>query len=99
MKITDIAAQKKRERFNIFLDGEFAFGVSAELRFTKKLEVGQNLTQKEVESIVEADQTERLFNKALRFLSYRPRSEKEVRDDLLRKGRLKDTDKSEAERS
>ena len=99
MKITDIAAQKKRERFNIFLDGEFAFGVSAELRFTKKLEVGQNLTQKEIESVVEADQIERLFNKALKFLSYRPRSEREIRDYLLRKGKLRDVEKSAAEKS
>ena len=99
MKITDIAAQKKRERFNIFLDGEFAFGVSAELRFTKKLEVGQNLTQKEVESIVEADQIERLLNKGLRLLSYRPRSEREIRDHLLRKGKPRDVEKSDAEKS
>ncbi len=31
------------------------------------------------------DEFEKVYNKALRFLSYRPRSEKEVRDNLLRK--------------
>lgn len=33
------------------------------------------------------DEFEKFYNKALRFLSYRPRSEKEVRDNLSSKGR------------
>ena len=98
VKITDIAPQKKDpKRVSIFLDEEFAFGVSVEIRFEKKLEVGQSLTEKQIANMIELDQVERLLNKALRFLSFRPRSEKEIRDHLLRKGKLKDINKSDAE--
>jgi regulatory protein len=99
-KITDIAPQKKNpKRVSIFLDEEFAFGVSLNLRFEKKLESGQSLSEKQIANLIELDQVERLVNKALRFLSFRPRSEKEIRDHLLRKGKLKDIHKSDAEKS
>ena len=98
-KITDIVSQKKDpKRVNIFVDGEFAFGVSAEIQFEKKLKIGQILTEKQIDVLVELDQTERLFNKALGFLSFRPRSGKEIRDYLLRKGKLKEIDKSDVEK-
>jgi regulatory protein len=98
MKITDIKQQQKNpNRLNVYVGGQFAFGVSAEIRFEKKLEIDQELSEKQVEDLISADQTERLLNKALKFLSFRPRSEKEIRDHLLRKGKLKEV-KSEAER-
>lgn len=99
-KITDITPQKKdKKRVNIFIDQDFAFGVSIELKFEKKLEVGKLLSERQVVNIVEDDQVERLFNKSLRLLSYRPRSEKEIRDHLLRKGKLRGLEKSEFEDS
>jgi len=97
--ITDISPQKKdQKRFNIFIDGAFAFGISADLRFEKKLKTGQTISEKDVKSLIVADQTERLLNKALKFLSFRPRSEQEVRVYLLRRGKLKDIEKSESEK-
>lgn len=98
-KITDISQQKNNpKRVNIFLDGEFAFGISFDLRYGKKLEIGKNISEKQIQLIIRLDQIERLFNKALKFLSYRPRSEKEIRDYLLRKGRLIGIEKSEEEK-
>ena len=104
MKITDLEQQKKKlDRFNVFIDGNFAFGVSADLRFEKKLEVGQNLSEKQIAELINLDQAERLLAKSLRFLSFRPRSEREIRDHLLRKGKLKDIkgddEKAQYERS
>ena len=104
MKITDLEQQKKKlDRFNVFIDGNFAFGVSADLRFEKKLEVGQNLSEKQLAELINLDQAERLLAKSLRFLSFRPRSEREIRDHLLRKGKLKDIkgddEKAQYERS
>ena len=99
MKITSINPQKKNDRFNIFVDGEFAFGISAETRFMKQLEVGKHLSEGQISRLIETDQIERLLQMSLKFLSFRPRSEKEVRDYLLRKGRIGEIEKSDTEKT
>jgi regulatory protein len=84
--ITQISPQKKDpRRENIYLDGDFAFGISAEARFEARLKVGQALTEQEVRKIVFSDQVGKLFISAQKFLSFRPRSEKEIRENLKRK--------------
>jgi len=51
-------------------------------------------SKEEVEKLKKQDQQGKLYNQVLRFLSYRPRSEKEIRDYLKKKkGRLKIADK------
>ncbi|OGY23001.1 MAG: hypothetical protein A2172_03650 [Candidatus Woykebacteria bacterium RBG_13_40_15] len=98
-KITLIEPQKKnKERTNIFLDGQFSFGLSLALVYEKKLTIGQVLTEQQIADLVQADQVEKLTNKALRFLSFRPRSEKEIRDSLfLAEKRKRKEEKSEIE--
>lgn len=82
-QITDISPQAKSPlRENIYLDGKFAFGISAEKRFERRLKVGGTLTPSEVQEIVLEDQVGKLLNAALNFLSARPRSVKEIRDRL-----------------
>jgi len=89
MKITDIEPQKKKlDRVNVFIDGQFAFGISQALRFENKLEISQEISEGKIKELIEKDQIERLVNKALRFLSYRPRSEKELRGYFLRAAKL-----------
>jgi len=89
--ITLLEPQKKNpQRFNVHLDNQFAFGISAELAFEERLKVGMKLTEKEVEGLVEKDQVRRLVEKAVRFLGYRPRSEKELRDYFLYRGKIRD---------
>lgn len=96
-QITDIAPQKKNpKRVNIFLDGKFAFGVSLESKIINKLKPGIILSEPQVRKLIFDDQVERLFDKAVKFLSFRPRSEKEIRDNLLQKLRL--TDKGDEEK-
>lgn len=98
MKITKIESQKKNPlRENIFLDGNFAFGLQAELRFLSKIKVGQDLTEKDIQKLIQKDQVARLVEKALKFLSYRPRSQKEVTQHLLYKGKLSEIE-SEVEK-
>jgi len=83
-EITSIKAQKRNpQRVNIHLDGEFAFGLS---RLTAAwLKTGQKLTQSEIEKIIDEDSLEVAYQKALHYMSYRPRSEKEVYKNLLDK--------------
>jgi regulatory protein len=84
-EITAIKAQKRnRQRVSIYLDGEFAFGLS---RFVAGwLEPGRKLTQAEIEKLLEEDTYEVAFQKALQFIQYRPRSVEETRRRLSEKG-------------
>lgn len=86
MIITDIKTQTKDPlRENIYLDGKFGFGISAEKRFEHRLKIGQSLAEKEVKELVFEDQVGKLLVSAQKFLSFRPRSTKEIRDNLKRK--------------
>lgn len=84
-KITDIREQKRKDRFNIYLDGKFAFGLSAEALVKAGLKVNQEISEKEIKNLRERNIKDKLYSQALRFLSYRPRSEKELRDYLRKK--------------
>lgn len=96
-QITDLQPQKKDpKRVNVYLNGQFAFGISLESKIINKLQISQQLTDDQVKKLIFEDQVERLYEKAVKFLSYRPRSEKEVRDNLKQK--LWKTDKGELEK-
>lgn len=97
LTITSIEPQKKNpRRVNIFIDGDFAFGISLESKIVNHLKIGEQLTAEKIQNLIFSDQVERLYDKAIKFLSYRPRSEKEIRDNLLQK--LWKTDKGEEEK-
>lgn len=80
-KITALQVQKKNpNRVNIHLDGEFAFGLA---RITAAwLKVGDTLSDEKIASLQVEDSQERALQQALLFLSYRVRSEKEIRQNL-----------------
>jgi len=84
-KITAINAQQKnRSRVSIFLDDEYAFSLT---KFTAAwLKIGQELTQEKIAELKAKDGNEILLQKAINFISYRPRSEKETRLRLRKYG-------------
>ena len=75
-----------RKRVNISLDGKFAFSLDAEVVLKEGLQVGQELSPSQIEALARSDQSHRCLNAALRYLSYRPRSEFELRERLYRRG-------------
>ena len=80
-KITAIAVQKKTpNRVNIHLDGEFAFGLARIVAVW--LHVGQELSEEKIEQLLAVDAKERAYQQAMLFLSYRARSESEIRRNL-----------------
>lgn len=84
-KITAIEPQQKNpQRVNIYLDGEFAFGLAKIV--AAWLRVGQELDEAKIASLKAEDERETAYQKALHFLSYRPRSSAEVRQNLTRRG-------------
>jgi regulatory protein len=81
-KITALTAQKKNpNRINVFLDGEFAFGL--ERIVAAWLKIGQELSEEKISHLLKEDTREIAFQKAMHFLSYRVRTEKEMRQNLL----------------
>jgi len=83
--ITRISTQNRKNRFNVEIDGEFAFGVNEALLARENLYKGKELSFEEAELLKQAAGEEKLYEKALNFLSYRPRSEREVVQYLKRK--------------
>jgi len=76
--ITALKAQKRnKDRVSVYLDGRFAFGVKDIVAV--KLRIGQFLTDDDIVELQGQDVFERAYDRALNFLSYRPRSEAEVR--------------------
>ena len=84
-EITAIKAQKhNQQRVNIYLDGEFAFGLS---RFVAGwLSPGRKLSDDEIRKLQEEDTYEVAFQKAIQFINHRPRSIEETRQRLIKKG-------------
>jgi len=86
-KITRLVMGKSRnKRVNVFLDGNFAFSLLAEVALKEGLKVGQEMSDARVEALTGADRYQRCYNAAVRYLAYRPRSESEVRQRLQRHG-------------
>jgi len=86
-KITAIRIGKGRgKRVNVFLDGKFAFSLEAEVVVREGLQVEQELSAGQIEALARSDHFHRCFNAAAHYLSYRPRSESELRERLHRRG-------------
>jgi len=84
-KITALRAQGgRRNRVSIFLDGEYAFDLQSIL--AANLHRGQELTQGEIDQLRQRDAVEHAYERALHYLSFRPRSELEVRRYLQQRG-------------
>lgn len=83
--ITAIIMQKRNpNRVTVELDGAFSFGLDR--MAAAWLQVGQVLTQEKIEKLRDEDMIENAFIRAMRLLSYRPRSEAEIRDRLRKSG-------------
>jgi len=83
--ITSIKPQKNNKRVNIYLDGDFAFGLDLENFVKHNLRVEQELSQEEIDAIKYKGEVSKVFAKVLRFAMMRPRSKKELDDWFKRK--------------
>ena len=83
-EITALRFQKRnKDRVNVYLDGAFGFGLAAVE--ASRLRVGQTLSDDEIVELQMRDDIERAYERALNYLSYRPRSRAEVRRNLRKK--------------
>ena len=82
-KITAIrTARGDEKRVNMFLDGKFALSLEAKVIAEEGLQVGQELSTSQMEALARSERFDRCLNAANRYLSYRPRSESELRGRL-----------------
>jgi regulatory protein len=86
-KITALKANRRTDKkLNMFLDGKFAISVDTEVAVKEGLKIGQELSDEQLKDLTENVSLARCLNTAYRFLSYRPRSEAEMKDRLGRHG-------------
>lgn len=84
-KITRLAVQKKNpKRINVYLDNNFAFGLYRET--AAWLEIGQKLSEEKIAELLAADQERDAMQKAIEYISYKPRTTMETRKKLQNAG-------------
>lgn len=82
--ITKIGRQKKNnERYNLYLDEKYAFSVDEAVLIKYQLTKGKVIEAFTLDEIVFDDEVRKAYNKAINFLSYRMRSEHEIKQKLL----------------
>ncbi len=83
--ITDLKIQKHNpNRLNVYLDGEYAFGV--ERLVAAWLCVGDTVDRARIEDLLRKDEQERAYLRALRLINIRPRSVWEITTRLKKAG-------------
>jgi len=86
-KITALRAGRGRgKRVRIFLDGKQAFYLETEVVAKEGLKVGQTLSTDQIEVLISKDSFQRALSAAVHYISYRPRSEFELRERLGQRG-------------
>ncbi len=86
MRITSLQTQATNlERINVFADDQFLIGVNALIVLQLGLEVGQELSPSQLDQLRSEEALQKAVDRALNYLSFRPRSREEVRRYLRRK--------------
>ncbi|SKC38477.1 RecX family transcriptional regulator [Maledivibacter halophilus] len=86
IRITKLETQKRnKNRISIYIDNKYALGVHKDIVYKLNLEKGKILDKDFIEKIVKAEEQKKANEYAIKFLSYRPRSEKEIKDRMTKK--------------
>lgn len=83
MQITAIEPRRKGLSA-LYIDGEFALKLDAEVLIALRFDVGREITDEELHECIEASQLKRCKDKAMWLISYRDHSRKELIDKLRR---------------
>lgn len=81
-KITKISAQKRPGRYNIFLDGRYAFPVSEDVLIQYALQKEMVIDEPFKQELMAADANSQAYQLALNYLSYQLRTIKEMKTYL-----------------
>lgn len=86
-KITNIEVQKKnKNRVNVYIDEEFAFGCDAEIIYKYGIKKNNEVNAKQLMEIMEEENFIKCKTSALRIIERTYKTEKEITDKLREKG-------------
>lgn len=86
MKITKISEQKRNhDRVSIYADNKYLLSLSVNQLLESRLRVGDEIDDDRVQKLGEDSELGKAFDRAYNYLSYRSRSEFELRTYLKRK--------------
>lgn len=85
--ITKIEQQNNnKRRYNVYLDDEYAFSVHEDILVSNRLLKGKEIELVEMNNILAEDEKNKVWQKALKYLSFKPRTKEEVKQYLLKNG-------------
>lgn len=86
MKITSIQTQVKQAgRYSVFVEGNYAFSLSADALLEARLTQGQDVTEADIERYKRLSSEDKAYNLTLAYVARRMRSEGELADYFRRK--------------
>lgn len=86
-EITSLLPQPgKKNQVAVYLDGAYAFALRSEIVLEQRLSIGKQLSEMDVANLQASEEFQDTLNLAYRFLSYKPRTEAEVRTRLRKAG-------------
>lgn len=85
LEVTAIKPQKRQGRFNIFIDGKYSFSLDSFSLGKSGIYVGKVFSDAELENFIKEGQLQKNLEKVMNFLSFRPRSRKELQEYLMRR--------------
>ncbi|MCK8607476.1 RecX family transcriptional regulator [Apilactobacillus ozensis] len=81
-KVTKIAAQKRKGRFNVFINDQYAFPISEEIMLKYRIFQGTEIDDELKSKLLLEDDISKLYDKAINYLSYKLRTEYEIKSFL-----------------
>lgn len=88
--ITSITKQKKGDRVNIFLDGEFFCGLDMVTMMKNSLKEGMDIDEEELSAIQIESERQKAMDKAFEYAIKYFKPERKVREHLKEKGYVKE---------
>lgn len=79
MQITKIEPQQRRKkRVNVFIDGDFAFGLDEDVCFLNHMKEGKEITQEYIDTVLKASEQKKANEFAIKMISYSAKSVSDV---------------------
>lgn len=83
MRVTEIRARRK-QLSALYLDGEYAVSIDTKTLLEQRVDVGSELDDEDLRELISLSDENRAKEKALRLISYRSHSKKELTDKIRR---------------